>query len=307
VRSDEAARDSTAVVTRELGGHALGERSLVRAANFRKALALTREAMRPGEVVLRLRLAPDELMTTVRDPNGNTRLIYVGVDFGVRQRDWSVDTGSKPLSLEGVLATVPEKVVRASLRAAGADDTHLDYLALSGGEPPSWLISLDDVPMDDRTWTADLAGVAVTHPGQMPEAHGLNGRSLLRAPNLAKALEQVSERGTRAIVVRVEPERLDVQLRDGRWAQVDAAQRLTIRAASATAEQARGVPLDRIDPAAPGRAFATAAQRGHLSLDRVDYAVLVFGNQWDLYFAKVPSTKAHWRANASGRAVERVG
>jgi hypothetical protein len=308
-RADHEAVDSPAVVGRELAGHALGERSLVRAPNFRRALAAIQAEMAPGEELLSLRLTPEELGSTVRDAKGNTRLVDVGLDFSVDARDWSTDTSSTPLNLAAIDPAAPEKVVRGALRAAHADDTHLNYVSLTGGDPPTWYLSLDDVAIADQTWTADLAGIAVTHPGQRPFAEGLAGRSLLREANLAAALAKVGEHGRQVTSLRLEPDRLDVTLRgDGRArdVQVDAAQRVLVRESPGGPSPAV-VRLDQIDPAAPGRAFAKALRQGGLSPRKIGYAVLFSPTEWGLYFEDVPAGRAHWRASGDGRRVERVG
>lgn len=308
-RADHGAVDSPAVVTRELGGHALGAHSLVRAANFRRALTAVRGEMEPGEDLLSLRLTPVELSSTVRDANGNTRLVDVGVDFGVDARDWSTDTSSTPLDVAAIDPAVPQKIVRAALHNAHADDTHLASVSLSGSEQPSWYLSLDDVPIAEQSWSADLAGIAVTHPGELPFAAGLTGRSLLREANLAAALEQVGQHGRQVTSLRLQPDRLDVTLRgDGgmRDVQVDAAQRVIVRE-SPGSPGSGSVRIDRIDPAAPQRAFASALRQGGLSPTKIDYAVLFSPTEWGLYFKDVPERRSHWQASGDGRQVERVG
>ena len=308
-RADRDAVDSPTVVSRELGGHALGERSLVRAANFRRALAAIQAEMEPGEDLLALRLRPQELGSTVRDPNGNTRLVDVGLDFSVDARDWSTDTSSTPLDLAAIDPAAPETVVRKALRAASATDTHLDYVSLTGGDPPTWYLSLKDVPIADQSWTADLAGIAVTHPGQRPFAEGLKGRSLLREPNLAAALAKVGEYGRQVTLLRLAPDSLDVTLRgDGksRTVQVDAAQRVVVRD-SPSSPSPPALRIDQIDPAAPGRAFATAMRKGDLSPEHIDYAVAFSPTEWHLYFKDAPPRRSHWQAGGDGRQVRRVG
>jgi hypothetical protein len=309
-RADHAAVDSPSVVNRELAGHALGERSLVRRANFARALAALRTEMESGEDLLSLRLTPQELTSVVRDPNGNTRLVDVAIDFGVDARDWSTDTSSTPLDLAAIDAAVPERIVRGALRQAGAEDTHLDYVALSGGDPPTWSIGLDDVPIAEQSWSADLAGIAVTHPGELPFAEGLTGRSLIREPNFAAALEKVGEQGRRVTSLRLAPDRLDVTLRgDGgtRDVNVDAAQRVVVRESPSSPSPGGGIRIDRIDPAAPARAFAAAIRQGGVSPAKIDYAVLSGPDGWTLFFQDVPARKAVWRASFDGRHVERNG
>jgi hypothetical protein len=309
IRADRKAVDSPAVVNRELAGHALGERSLVRAANFRRALAAIQAEMEPGEDLLSLRLTPQELGSRVRDANGNTRLVDVGLDFHVDARDWSTDTSSTPLDIAAIHPAAPEKVVRGALRAAGADDTHLDYVSLSGGDPPTWYLALDDVAIADQAWSADLAGVAVTHPGQRPFAEGLRGRSLLREPNLAAALAKVGEYGRQVSSLRLAPDNLDVTLRgdgDSRNVQVDAAQRVIVRESPGSPSPA-ALRLDQIDPAAPGRAFAAVLRRSDMSPKNIDYAVVFSPTEWHLYFKDVPQRRSHWQASGDGRQVRRIG
>jgi hypothetical protein len=303
-RADHADQTSPAVIGRELEGHALGERSLVRAANFRRALGEVRAAMALDEDLLSVRLTPQELSTTLRDPNGHTRLVDVGLDFGVRARDWSTDTSSTPLDLAALDPAAPERIVREALRAAGADDTHLAYASLTGGDPPTWYVSLDDVPIGEQAWSADVAGIAVTHPGELPEAHGLTGRSLLRAVNLAAALEQIAAHGRRATSLRLAPERLDVTV-GAHDVQVDAAQRVVVRDRPGGASP-DGVRLDRIDPYAPARAVAAAARKGGIPAAKIDYVVLS-SDGWTLFFTDVPSGRQAWHADRAGRNVEKIG
>jgi hypothetical protein len=304
VRADHADQTSPAVIGRELDGHALGERSLVRAANFRRALGQARRAMARDEDLLSIRLTPQELSTMVRDPNGHTRLVDVGLDFAVRARDWSTDTSSTPLDVAALDPRVPERIVRGALRGAGADDTHLAYASLTGGDPPTWYVSLDDVPIGEQAWSADLAGVAVTHPGELPEAHGLTGRSLLRPANLAAALEQVAAHGRRVTSLRLAPDRLDATVGD-HDVQVDAAQRIIVRDRPGSASPG-GVRLDRIDPQAPARAVAAAARKGAIPTARIDYVVLS-GDGWSVFFQDVSPRRQAWRADLAGRHVERIG
>lgn len=315
-RADHDALDSPAVLGRELAGHALGPQSLVRSANFERALGAVRAEMAPGEELLSLRLVPDELSTTVRDANGNTRLIDVGIDLDVDARDWSTDTSSTPLDIAALDPAAPQRVVRGALREAGADDTHLSYASLSGGEPPTWYVSLEDVPIAEQAWTADLAGIAVTHPGELPFAEGLTGRSLLREANFAAALEKIGEHGRRVTSLRIAPDRIDADLRgDGgtRDVQVDAAQRVIVRESPGSASSG-SMRIDQIDPAAPGRAFAAAAKQGGLSPAKIDYAVLSIpppaiggAATWSLFFKDVAQRKTAWRADADGRQVEHIG
>lgn len=312
-RADHAALDSAPVVTRELDGHALAARSLVSPDNVRRALDELRAEMQPGEQLISLRLAPAGLSATVRDPNANTRLVEVAIDFGVKARDWSKDRVSTPIDLAAIDPAVPARIARAALRATGADDTHLAYLALTG-RGPSWTIGLDDVPIADQTWVADLDGIAVTHPGELPFAEGLSGRSLLRERTFAAALKALAGEGRRVSALRAAPDRINATVHGSggaRDVQVDAAQRVVAGDARDRGDPTQ-IAIARIDPAALQRAFATVVARAGTSPGHIDYAVLGFSRApqrigWALFLKGVPRARAAWRADGDGRHVERLG
>lgn len=313
--ADQAAQDSPSAIARDIEGRALAAASLVRDGNLRRALRAARAEMEPGEQALMLRLTPEELLLRVRDGNGNARMIGVDVAFEARSSDSGTDTTSAPLALDAVDAEAAQRIVRQALRqAGGADDTHLEYAVLSGneGSAPTWYVALRDVRIGDQTWTADLDGIAVTRPGELPAASGVAGASLLAPANLRLALTSAARSGGRVSHLRLAPERLDVTVVGGRGALtdvfVDAAQRVTTRegAGSATTTLA----LRRIDVQGPRRAVVRAARRGGFSPAHLDYGVLSiptpgFGAQpeWVLFFDGVPQRRAQWRASADGREV----
>ena len=313
-RADRDALDAPQVVARELDGHALAERSLLRKANLRRVLALVEEEMRPGEELLSVRITPVEVATQVRDEKGNTRLIDVDLAFAVDARDWSTDTSSTPIDLAAIDPAVPQRVAREALRHAGVDDTHLAAISLTGADRPSWYVTLDDVRIGNQSWTADLAGVAVTRPGELPPARGLEGGSLMRAANFAKAMRSVARAGRRLGHLRVEPQRVDADVkgRDGlRSVRVDAAQRVTVddRPGSLPAT----IAVSRVPAGALERAVETIARRG-VPARRVDYAVLSLSpgftgvpSGWTIFYERVSASRRTWRAILDGRSVERVG
>jgi len=313
-RSDRDALDAPQVVARELDGHALAERSLLREANLRRVLALVEEEMRPGEELLSVRITPAEVVTQVRDENGDTRLIDVDLAFAVDARDWSTGTSSTPIDLATIDPAVPQRVVREALRHAGVDDTHLSAISLTGADRPSWYVTLDDVRIGNQSWIADLAGVAVTRPGELPPARGLEGDSLMRAANFAKAMRSVARAGRRVGRLRVEPQRVDADVngRDGmRSVRVDAAQRVTVddRPGSLPAT----IAVSRIQAGALERALTTIARRG-VPARRVGYAVLSLPPRvsgippsWTIFYERVSAHRRTWRASLDGRTVERVG
>lgn len=309
--ADREALDAPEVIARDLGGHGLADVSLVREANLRRALAALRAELRPGEVALSLRVEPSVVRVQARDPNGAARLLDADLGLDVHGRDWGTDTSSAVLDLARVDPAVPERIAREALRSAGADDTHLGALTLTGSEgtAPTWHVSLDDVRIADQGWTADLDGVAVTRPGELPAASGVGGASLLAPANLARALARVARHGSRVSSLRIEPQRLDATVAGGGRAvdvQVDAALRMTDR--ETTAAPSARVPLAAIDVEAPRRAVLAAARRGGFPPERIDYLVLALAppssglaDGWTLFFEDVPPRRAAWRATTDGR------
>jgi len=200
------------------------------------------------------------------------------------------------------------------LRHAGVDDTHLSAISLTGADRPSWYVTLDDVRIGNQSWIADLAGVAVTRPGELPPARGLEGDSLMRAANFAKAMRSVARAGRRLGHLRVEPQRVDADVkgRDGlRSVRVDAAQRVTVddRLGSLPAT----IAVSRVPAGALERAVETIARRG-VPARRVDYAVLSLSpgftgvpSGWTIFYERVSASRRTWRASLDGRSVERVG
>ncbi|HEY8582728.1 MAG TPA: hypothetical protein VIL49_07265 [Capillimicrobium sp.] len=313
-QADRAALDSPAVIGRDLDGRALHEVSLVREANFRRALRTVRAELRPGEQVLSLRVEPGLLMIRARDENGNARVISTDVAFDVDTDESGTDTSSEPLDLAALDVAAPERIARLALRQSDADDGHLESLSIDGpsqGTQPTWFVSLEDVRIADQSWTSDVRGVAVTHPGELPPASGVDAPSLLAPGPLERALEQVAEHGRTVTSLRVEPQRLDVTVATRRGlvdVSVDAAQRVTAQETTGSASDS--IPLRRIDPAAPRRAVLAAAREGGFPAARIDYGVLWVttpsfgaGNGWILFFENVPQARSTWRSGLDGTGV----
>jgi len=311
--SERDALDSPDVVVREVGGHALADRSLVRAANLRRALREVQRRLRRTEAVTSVRLEPDQLVVNVRDERGRARTLAVDVTFGVQTRDSGTDTSTDAFSLEVVNPQAVERIVRQALRQADADDTNLSYLALSSGRSPTWTIGLDDVRIADRTWTADLQGLAVTHPGELPFAEGVAGRSLIRPPNFAKALEIIGRNGTRITAIRVAPERIDATVRrDGgtRAVDIDAALRVTTSdspsAGSSGSVRVSAIPADGLL-----RALQRIRAKAGVAPARVSYAVISppppgveLPTQWTIFYENVRSADRAWQATLDGSRVK---
>lgn len=313
-QADLAERDAPAVLGRELDGHDLADGSLVRAANLRRALAAIRAELRDGERVALLRVEPERVVARTRDRDGGARALDVDLAFAVRASDAGTESAFAPLPLRELDPTVPQRVARRALAQAGAADDQLSYLTLSGAgdRAPTWLVSIAGVQHDDATWVADLAGVAVTRPGELPPAAGIRPPSLLAPRPLARALAALAEHGRGVTALRVEPQRLDATVvgRDGAVdAQVDAAQRVTAR--PATTLPTPTLTLRAIAPDSLRRAITTAARRGGFAPSRIAYAVLQPDRAvasepgWLLFFDGVGADATHWRASLDGREVTR--
>jgi hypothetical protein len=316
-QTDRRERDAPAVIARELGGHALGARSLVRAAVLRPALDRVRDDLRPGERLVGLRVTPLELTARIRDAHGALRLVDVDLAGGLDSTSWSTDTTSTPIAFAAIDPAVPQRIVAAALPAAHADDTHLGDVSLSVASDgtATWSIQLDDVDIADRSWSADLAGVAVTHPGELPAASGLSGRSLLVAGNLRAALARVAQRGTRLTALSIRPEQLTASVGAAdrrRTVQVDAAQRVTVRDDSAGPTDA-ALALSRVDPRGPQRAVASVLRRAGAAPQRVDEVLLQLlpasagagrTASWLVVLDdRLPVARRQWRADLDGRGV----
>ena len=310
--SERDSLDSPDVVVREVDGHALAERSLIRAPNLRRALRAVQRRLRPTEEVTLLRLEPDELIVYVRDERGRARILSAGVTFGVETRDAGTNTSTDAFSLEVVNPSAVERIVRQTLRQADATDENLSYLSLSSGNPPSWSVGLEDVRIADRTWTADLQGLAVTHPGELPFAEGVAGRSLIRPANFAKAKAILAGHGTRITTIRVAPDRIDATLRrDGgtRAVDIDAALRATTSDSPGPGSSG-SVRVSAVPPDGLYRALQRIRAKAGISPARIDYAVISppppqvdLPTQWTIFFENVRERDHAWYASLDGSRV----
>jgi hypothetical protein len=316
-QTDRHELDSPVVLARDLDGHALSAHSLVRAANLAAALKAVSGDLAADEQVVGLRLTPVELSTRVRDDHGQVRLVDVDLAGQLHSTDWATDTTSTPIDLAAIDATAPQRIVRAALARAHADDTHLHALSLNASAEgaSTWSMTLDDVRIGDQTWIADLAGVAVTHPGELPAASGLSGRSLLATAPLRAALARVAKVGGSLTQLRIQPDRLDatVPIAGGpRDVMVDAAQRVTTRETGGGSIDEERLAVTRIDPAGLHRAVAAVVARAGVAPARLTYATLqnlpvgIDRRRWTWLIVldrRVPAARRTWRASLDGQSV----
>jgi hypothetical protein len=158
---------------------------------------------------------------------------------------------------------------------------------------------------------------AVYDPAQKAargEVKGLDGLSLLREPNLRRALAKVAA-GPRPLVsdIRVAPERADVTVRDA-----DGSRKiLSIDPGFGVKERDFGVGDDtavtaaQIDARAPERMVRAVAERTGLGADAVDYVTMSFSGtgerSWYMALDKGPARTRQWIAAADGRDLRKPG
>ena len=201
--------------------------------------------------------------------------------------------------------------MRQTLRQADAADENLSYLSLSSGNPPSWSVGLEDVRIADRTWTADLQGLAVTHPGELPFAEGVAGRSLIRPVNFARAKAILAGHGTR-IRRSASPPTASTRRCAATAARAPStstprcARRRRIAGARVVGQRpGLGRPARRALP----RAARIRAKAG-ISPARIDYAVISppppqvdLPTQWTIFFENVRERDRAWYASLDGSRV----
>jgi hypothetical protein len=317
VLSDLGARDDPKALARQFGDHALDERSLIRRDNLRRAMAVLEGELRPGERLVTLFLRPTELSATVGDRRGVGREIDIDLQYAAHTRDTDTDPEAMTMRVDDVRPEAVENIARAALRGARVDDTHLETLQLVAAQPARWSVSVTGVAPVDRDWEADIHGRATLRSGETVKASGLEGRSLVRADNLAQALALLEPLGGKVTTLRLEPERLDVELSQGghaRQVQVDAGQRITADVDGGAPISPVGLAVSEIDPAVVERGYREAAARAGISTGKLDYAVLDVGPsvdgpfaRWLLFFQGVPQKVSTWRMGLDGHDLVRNG
>jgi hypothetical protein len=145
--------------------------ALVRPAGMRATLRVLRRALKPGEQVLTLRVAPDRTAASVAGRDGRQRILKVSPALAVEP----VAAGTVPPSFPRVrLAQVdpqaPWRAVRGAARTGRFPASKLDYLVLvpssAAGRGATWSLFFTGVPAGDGSWIADGDGGAVRRTGQ---------------------------------------------------------------------------------------------------------------------------------------------
>jgi hypothetical protein len=137
---------------------------------------------------------------------------------------------------------------------------------------------------------------------------GVAGTSMLRAANLDRALRAArKDPGGKLALVRVAPERADLQLKPRTGGGLDLLQlradggRSLVQTPAGTGT-ARLMSFAQIDTQAPARLVRRAAKRLHRSSKAIDYVVLVDGVGWSAYF----QGGAAFQGDAHGHVTRRI-
>jgi hypothetical protein len=155
--------------------------------------------------------------------------------------------------------------------------------------------------------------------GERGELVGIEGDSLVRAENFARALREIGERmapGDVVLSLRLSPVRVDANVRDetgqARILNVDAGFGVTSREFGESTQ--RGIEVRRIDPAAPQRMFTTVRRLAPARQRDLDYVVLSvpLGSDpdppfWNMFLVDVPIARKQWFADLDGTGVRRPG
>lgn len=145
----------------------LSKLSLVREANLRKVLARVDRSKRP--FVTTIRVAPDRVNLTVRDPDGYRKVVNYDPAFGKTESDFGVgeDTAVRASSID---AAAPERMLRIVAKRTELGANAVDYVTLSvSGESArdrTWFLSLKQGPARVRQWIAANDGSDVRKPGE---------------------------------------------------------------------------------------------------------------------------------------------
>ena len=140
----------------------LHAQSLIRRANLERALEKAE-----GELVSTIRVSPERVDITVRDTDGNRRILIIDPGFGVQERDFGVgeDEAVRPSEID---PRGPERMTRAVAKRTGLPLSAVDYatMSFSGTGERSWYMALDSGPARARQWIAAPDGSDLRRPGE---------------------------------------------------------------------------------------------------------------------------------------------
>jgi hypothetical protein len=162
--------------------------SLVRAANFQRALAEIDQRLAKTDVINSVRLSPVRVDVTARNENGKQRILSVDPGFDVTTRDFG-ESEQPGVRVRAIDPAAPARMFAAVEQRSGAEPKNLDYLVytISSGSAPRWLLYLDDVPITRKQWEADARGRDVRRLGEPSGAAAAQQRCLQNADSAEDA------------------------------------------------------------------------------------------------------------------------
>jgi hypothetical protein len=172
------AKEGTEQASGNSSANADGEDSLVRAANFEKAIDAVRGKTGARSEVLELRLEPGEARFQVRDGDGAKGWTYTSGghlgDFGVRLiGPGRIEDNVFPIAQ--LKAGTPERIVAGiHARAPQYDLADVQFMTLDmdpAGGGFVWRVNIG-APGQGRLYLADLDGGNIRSPGDVPAASG---------------------------------------------------------------------------------------------------------------------------------------
>jgi hypothetical protein len=153
--------------------------SLVRAANFERALRKIDERLGESDVVNSVRLSPVRVDVTAHDDTGRQRILSVDPGFDVEERDFG-DSDQPGVRVRAIDPAAPARMFTVVRQRSGAKPGNLDYFvySISGN---GWLLYLDGVPITRKQWQADARGRDVRRLGEPSGAEAAQRSCLQRA------------------------------------------------------------------------------------------------------------------------------
>jgi hypothetical protein len=147
----------------------LGSDSFFRAPNLRRALAKVETGPQP--LITRIRVSATRVDVTVRDADGNQKLLSYDLDLNLKQFDWG--SGDDASVRAGQIdAAAPERMVRIVAERTGLGAGAVDYVTESfpQGSEHNWYMSLSRGPVRLRQWIAAPDGSDLRKPGELSQA-----------------------------------------------------------------------------------------------------------------------------------------
>jgi hypothetical protein len=160
--------------------------SLVREANFAKAIREIDDRLGPSDVINSVRLSPVRVDVTTRDEIGRQRILSVDPGFDVDTRDFG-ESEQPGVRARAIDTAAPQRFFATVQRRIRAPDESLDYLVYTVSGTPSWSLFLRDVPIAQKQWQADARGADVRRLGEPSSAAARQQACLQQADSAEEA------------------------------------------------------------------------------------------------------------------------